>query len=56
LIDLEGVVSFIEMRDLKDLLIESLIERNPGENIFGIRNAGERKSKLPIGKSEALGI
>ena len=29
LIDLEGVVSFIEMRDLKDLLIESLIERNP---------------------------
>ena len=29
LIDLEGVVPFIEMRDLESLLVESLIERNP---------------------------
>ena len=48
LVDLEGVVPFIEMRYLKDLLIESLIKRNPGENIFRIGNTGEGKGKFPI--------
>ncbi len=56
LIDLKGVVSFLEMRDLQNLLIESLIERNPGEGIFGLRNARERESQFPIRESEALWI
>ena len=56
LVDLEGVVSLIEMRYLKDLLIESLIKRNPGENIFRIGNTREGEGKFPIRESEVLWI